>query len=130
MSTVRRTFPSTPGTFYSTMFPRIGLYDTACSSRVAGSRLGWAVYPPNNVPQKSDGPTVSNSSVSSYGRAPPSTMASVLPPCPMMLVLEAKSKPPLLGPLVQVSPSFRETSADRTHRLRYQCAFPSRSRKP
>src|SRR6267378_2112261 len=112
------------------MLPRMGLYDTACSSLVTGSRFGCAEYPPNSVPQKSDGPTVSSSSVSSYGRTPDSVMASVLPAWPMMLVFEAKSNPAVLAPPDQVSPNARATSADRTYRLRYQCALPSPSRRP
>ena len=54
---------------------------------------GMAANPPGRVPPKSQDPTVPSSSVSSYGSAPASTVASVRPACPMMWVLAAKSWP-------------------------------------
>ena len=53
--------------------------------------LGVGGETPRRVPSKSHGPTVSSSSVTSYGSAPASTVARVRPPWEMMQVLAAKS---------------------------------------
>jgi hypothetical protein len=42
-STVLRTRASVPMTEYWTLLPQPQKYETACSSPVSGSRLGWAV---------------------------------------------------------------------------------------
>ncbi len=74
MSTVRRTRPSVPTTTYCT-YGYAQQYATACSSPLTGSSVVCAAKPPGSVPWKSYGPRVSRSPSSSYGSAPPSTVA-------------------------------------------------------
>ena len=57
-------------------------------------------------------------------------MAKVRPAWPITLVLGAKSMPACTGPGRGSSPSARATWAERTQRLRYHSARPSRSRIP
>jgi hypothetical protein len=68
--------------------------------------------------------------VSSYGSAPASTVASVRPAWAMTCVLAAKSMPACTGPPGHCSRSRSATCRERTQRLRYHSARPSRSRTP
>jgi hypothetical protein len=62
---------------------------------------------------------------------PASAIASVRPALAMTFVFGAKSLNSVLyGPGRAVSPSASATSAERTQRLRYHSARPSRSRTP
>ena len=89
-----------------------------------------AANPPGSVPPKSHGPTVSSSPESSYGSGPDSTVARMRPALATMCVLAAKSIPSCTGPAGQVSPRALATAWERTQRLRYHSARPSRSRTP
>ena len=73
---------------------------------------------------------MSNSSDSSYGNGPDSTVASVRPAWPITWVLGAASMFSCTGPSAHCSPSAAATAFERTQRFRYHSALPSRSRTP
>ena len=100
--------------------------------QVAGDRVGLGVRgePAGQRAAEVHGPTVSSSSVSSYGSGPDFTVARVRPALAITCVLAAKSIPVVHGPAGHGSPRASATARDRTHRLRYHSARPSRSRTP